>query len=270
MLMADRKQLEFFLLRYVPNAVKDEFVNIGLLVREAGGGGFRQMRVTQDWSRVRCIDPEADVEVLNGLGLQLQRELETQGWEQVVKKLDDLFSNVVQVSAMKACVAEDSAKEADALVNLYLEGPRRAARSAVSGRQVILKGMEEAFENAGVMGFLQRGISLAAYTGRAGDPQKFDFAYGFGNEVRFLQAVSLKTSVERALMLGYGFPAMAREVEAAHGAQVKLTAVVEDGLDRRQAEIGFVLGLMEENQIRVAAVGEMPRIAAEVRVELGV
>ena len=38
--MAELKQLEFFLLRYVPDAVKEEFVNIGLLMREVGEGGI--------------------------------------------------------------------------------------------------------------------------------------------------------------------------------------------------------------------------------------
>ena len=34
--MSERRQLEFFLLRYVPNAVRQEFVNIGVLMVEAG------------------------------------------------------------------------------------------------------------------------------------------------------------------------------------------------------------------------------------------
>ena len=32
----DRMQCEFFLVRYVPDAVKNEFVNIGVVLREAG------------------------------------------------------------------------------------------------------------------------------------------------------------------------------------------------------------------------------------------
>ena len=34
--MTERIQCEFFLLRYVPDAVKNEFVNIGVMLREAG------------------------------------------------------------------------------------------------------------------------------------------------------------------------------------------------------------------------------------------
>ena len=170
--MAELKQLEFFVLRYVPDAVKGEFVNIGLLMREPDGE-FSAVRITEDWSRVRCIDPEADLEVLTGMGMQLQRELaEAQDWNLLVRKLEDLFSNVIQVSPVKACLAEDAGKEAEVLTRLYLQSARRAGKAAVSGRQLILKGMESAFESAGVLKLLQRGIAVAEYTGKKGDPLK--------------------------------------------------------------------------------------------------
>ena len=66
--MPDLRKCEFFLLRYVPDAVKDEFVNIGVLVLDAEGANgvnsepFAQVRFTDDWSRVRCIDPTVDIE----------------------------------------------------------------------------------------------------------------------------------------------------------------------------------------------------------------
>ena len=59
--------------------------------------------MTDDWSRVRCVDPEADLEVLTGLGVQLRRELQdAQGWDGLLRKVQDLFSNQVQASAVKA------------------------------------------------------------------------------------------------------------------------------------------------------------------------
>ena len=67
--MSERRQLEFFLLRYVPDAVKDEFINIGLVAIEAekSGDKFGEVRFTKDWRRVRCLDPQADVEMLAAL-----------------------------------------------------------------------------------------------------------------------------------------------------------------------------------------------------------
>ena len=49
-----------------------------------------------------------------------------------------------------------------------------------------------------------------------------------------------------------------------------LTAVIDDDLDRNKAEIGFALGMMQENGIRVSEVSEMPAIAAVARRELRV
>ena len=57
--MADFKQCEFFLLRYVPDVVKGEFVNLGVVLLEEGDDGFTGVRFPRDWRRVRGLDPEA-------------------------------------------------------------------------------------------------------------------------------------------------------------------------------------------------------------------
>ena len=75
-MMGRKKQLEFFLLRYVPDAVKDEFVNIGVVMVEAGAGTagkrFADVRFTQDRRRVRCLDPQADEEMLEVLEREIR------------------------------------------------------------------------------------------------------------------------------------------------------------------------------------------------------
>jgi len=77
--MGDRRQLEFFLLRYMPDAVKNEFVNIGLVMVEPGanGAGFADVRFTRDWRRVRCLDPQADVDMLAALEREIRGQLAT-------------------------------------------------------------------------------------------------------------------------------------------------------------------------------------------------
>ena len=108
--MADLRKCEFFLLRYVPDAVKDEFVNIGVLMLDAdganglGGEPFAQVRFTDDWSRVRCIDPAADIEVLEGFGEAVRAELARghEGRESLLKRLNDSFSNLIQIAPPKA------------------------------------------------------------------------------------------------------------------------------------------------------------------------
>ena len=122
--MADRRQLEFFLLRYVPDAVKDEFVNIGVVMIEAGtiGAGFADVRFTRDWRRVRCLDPDADVEMLAALEREIRGQLATTHDRDVLlRRLEDSFSNVIQLSPAKGCLAEDPVAEMETMASIYLE-----------------------------------------------------------------------------------------------------------------------------------------------------
>ena len=62
-----RRTCEFQLLRYVPDAVRNEYVHIGVILREQAGKGASGreptssepvlVRFTRDWRRVRCLDP---------------------------------------------------------------------------------------------------------------------------------------------------------------------------------------------------------------------
>ena len=59
--MRERQRCEFSLIRYVPDVVKGEFANIGVILREEGGRAA--VRFTRDWSRVRCMDADADTDL---------------------------------------------------------------------------------------------------------------------------------------------------------------------------------------------------------------
>src|ERR1035438_4240191 len=107
--MADYKQCEFYLLRYVPDAVKQEFVNVGVAVLEEGEGGFTDVRFTRDWRRVRCLDPEVDVELLESYESELRRLLQSRAAEAInyrgpmsrrewlLNLLQDGLSNALQI-----------------------------------------------------------------------------------------------------------------------------------------------------------------------------
>ena len=78
--MRDLVRCEFQVIRYVPDAVKGEFTNIGVLLREAGGGETA-VRLTRSWSRVRCLDAEVDVAMLEALESELGRRVNESGTE---------------------------------------------------------------------------------------------------------------------------------------------------------------------------------------------
>jgi hypothetical protein len=265
--LADKRQLEFFVLRYVPDAVKDEFVNIGLVMVEAGAaGGFAEVRFTRDWRRVRCLDSQADIEVLAALEREIRGELATtQDREVLLRRLKESFSNVIQLSPVKGCLADDPVQEIEGMASMYLETTKVGGKREASGRQRILGKMRDAFEQAGV-GKMVLPVPVAPYT-KPGDPFQFDFGYRVGGEIKLFQAVSLKATVDAAITLAARYPRIAPVMSKVAGLPV-LTAVIDDDLDRGQESVQFALSMMEDEKIRIAVAAQMPMIAEVVRREL--
>ena len=187
-LVADRVPCEFFLIRYVPDVVKGEFANIGVVLREAtapgGGGAASVVRFTRDWARVRCLDADADVGLLEALegeiGNRLRSGVSARDPKAVMEVLEDSLSNSVQMSPVGACLAENVATEIELLMKMYVEPLKAPARARVrSGRGAIAASMRTEFERAGVWGMMRKRISASMYT-QAGDPMKIDCGYRAG------------------------------------------------------------------------------------------
>src|SRR5450631_311648 len=280
--MAELKQCEVYLLRYVPDAVKDEFVNLGVVLLETGEGAdlFTDVRFTRDWRRLRCLDPEADVELLESFEEEIRRMLQSRAAEVInyrepmsrrewlLRLLEDGLSNTLQITPGKAVLTESPVKELGELAQTYLESASHARR-AQSGRRVIYGAVREAFEGVGVWGLGRRDIALANY-GSKGDPLKIDFGYRPNGVIKMFQAVSLETDVDAAKVLAFSYPALREGLRRAENAGSELTAVVEDGLNRDDDAIGFALATLAQSEIHVAAVSEMPAYAERARVEMRV
>jgi hypothetical protein len=214
---------------------------------------------------VRCLDPQADVEMLEAMEREIRGQL-MGDQATLLQRLEDSFSNVIQLSPANGCLAEDPAQEIETMAEMYLEAPTIAATRTLSGRQKILATMREAWEQAGVAKFVAP-VPVAPYT-KAGDPFAFDFGYNTGKEIKLFHAVSMRASVDAAVTLAARYPKIAPVMTQVTGASAVLTAVVEAELDRARAEVGFALEMMEESRIRVASTTEMAGIAEMARVEL--
>ena len=195
---------------------------------------------------------------------------------EVLKRVGDSWSNVIQFDRLEGSLTESPVKELERLSSLYLETPAGSETREVSGRQRILSVMQDELEKAGVLPLMFRDVAMSEYT-RPGDPLKLDFGYRAGGSralpgkevFKFLQAVSLKPRVDSAMMLAARFPQIAAIMKQKRQAQAWLTVVVDDDLDRIGHEVGFALDMMQENGITVVRAAEMPGIAQAVRLDLG-
>ena len=286
----NRVPCEFFLIRYVPDVVKGEFVNIGVVLRatEAGapGGAAAKVRFTRDWGRVRCVDADADVELLEALEQEIGERLAAgptiREPKALMEVLQDSLSNSLQISEPKATLAETVAAEMDLLMRMYVEPLKVAKVRSRSGRATIAGTMRTEFERAGVWGLMRKRIPAWTYT-QAGDPLRIDCGYrtaaaesAGGAMIRMFQAVSLASDAEMAKVLAYSAPQIRDGVARVEGTGLELTAVVEalqslgdpeetEAVDRYR----FAVDTMERQQIRVVTLGDLARVAVTARRELG-
>src|ERR1700721_1125583 len=101
--MAERKQCEFQLIRYVPDPVRNEFVNIGVLLR-ASAGEQSVLRFTRDWARVLCLDPDADTQMFEALEIEIGQGLRSQPPHHpkpIMALLEGSLSNGAQITKPK-------------------------------------------------------------------------------------------------------------------------------------------------------------------------
>jgi hypothetical protein len=283
--MRERIPCEFFLVRYVPDVVKGEFVNIGVLLREASAEPGRApaalLRFTRDWSRVRCLDANADIGLLEGLEQEVARRLgagvSPQEPRSVLAVLEDSLSNCLQMTDARASLAENTTAELDQLMRMYVEPLAQAkAKGArrTTGRPAILAAMRSEFERAEVWALMNKRIAAERYT-RKGDPLRIDCGYRQARAVRLFQAISLESEVEAAKGLAYSAPLLREGVARVEGVELELTAVVEpihaigeDGSDAWE-RYRFGVETMEQREIRVVTMKDLARAAATARQELG-
>ena len=75
--MENNRQFEFPLIQYVPSAVGDSRMNIGVVLMDRGSATRTccYSHFFADWDRVGDFDPFADIDVLEALVNELQAQL---------------------------------------------------------------------------------------------------------------------------------------------------------------------------------------------------
>ncbi|HYU46359.1 MAG TPA: transcriptional repressor LexA [Terriglobales bacterium] len=118
--MAEKRQLELFLVRFLPHALRDDFVTVGLLLLESDGG-FAEVRFTRDWRMLQCVAPEVELEWFEMVESEIRKKLGSlRRREDLMQLMNERFGTMLDVAPMKAVLTEDPAKEMDMLTSMYL------------------------------------------------------------------------------------------------------------------------------------------------------
>src|SRR5208282_4675279 len=104
--MGEKRQLELYLLRFLPHALRDDFVTVGLLLVES--------------------------DVRGRLGSLRRRE-------DLMQLMNERFGTMIDVAPAKAVLTEDPAKEMEVLSSMYLVPIERGERAQQrTGRAAIV------------------------------------------------------------------------------------------------------------------------------------
>ena len=262
----EEQTLQFYLIRFMPNLVRGEFINIGVLLYDPERKSFLAPRFIEDFRRARRLHPWADIDVLSGLESQLEAESSSGDPEKFLKRLGEL-SNQLSVAEPAAVLTTDAEAELDRLFDTYVREPRYPTRLSVAverSRAWLRNQIRDALRNAGLWQRLDRRVPVAEFT-HAGDRFRFDFGYRRNGHRGFLHALVLDREVDRAKILAYTMERIATRVRAENGTAT-CTAVVEAPPESDTAQL--TARILAEQSIAIVPVGEMDAYARDLSAQL--
>jgi hypothetical protein len=142
------KECQFFVIRYFADPIRDEPINIGIILLSIGDDSEHdaKVRFTKNWRRVLCIDPRADVEMMSAWEEDIQKYLRSpvHGARRTpLESLEDDLSNMLRIDRFsspaatklvgsKPTLTNDFDGELERLMELYVEDRHPAASADCS------------------------------------------------------------------------------------------------------------------------------------------
>jgi hypothetical protein len=251
---------KFALLRYTPDLVKGEFVNLGVAILDHGGGflGSRTSGETE-MRRLRCLHPDADFDLLTATGAAWSNG--GMPWEQLESWRETLADSLT-VTDPKTVITADWHAEMDALYRRYVAAPPRPREERTANpRGELRQRLHDRLLIAGLLDRLQP-FPVDRFT-VPGDSFKIDYAYvpATNGRRKYLHAVTLDRAMPQAARLALVFERIRR---ASTGDQ--LTALYDDHTVRHGATP--IRGLLESSGIQVRPYGEIDSLVKEIRRDL--
>jgi hypothetical protein len=210
---AGEQACAYRILRYTPNLVRDEWVNIGVLVFDPASGErrLRLIEEQEEFSRVRRLHPQADEFLLRGLRDDLEDRFQSAGagngaslgWQQLLAKWDDTLSNAIQLAPQKGTLTGDLDAELERLYADHVAPQRAPGRVGAPGSRATLRSYcSQVFKQARLWDRLQKSVRAEEFT-FPGDPMRLDYSYRRNGTQGFVQTLSVSRAPGDAKLLAY-------------------------------------------------------------------
>lgn len=255
---------EYVLIRMAPDPVRQEQLNLGVALYQAGTGGFAGVRCNRDYRRALCLFPQFDPADLTGIEAELQAKLADSAQRDYFLALaEETFSHALQVTTPTRVLTHDPAAELERLFETYAATPATAhSERPVGPRRQLLREMERHFQQAEVLHRLERGVRVGEWLGNP-DDFRVDFSYQPNGTRHLLQAVPLESDASAIKEYCFTVGRMRARMMALDAVGVTGTGEPGETSPRR-----YHRDLLLNAGIRVLEVGQMPAEAARIRAAL--
>jgi hypothetical protein len=254
----------YYVVRYQPHLIRDEWINIGVLLLDPATGQVRQrwLEESADFARLRHMHPALDEDLLMRLPGEFDRQfagnrIDAAG---LLEKFDQTLSNAVQFSLRKGVLTADPEAEVERIFHEQVEPLRESRRghAGIHSRSDLRAQAAEYFRSEKILRLMQRGVRVEEFTS-PGDPMRLDFSYRRNGTRGFVHAVALGRDPGQAKLLAFTAEAI-RE----HTKSSEFLAVTEREAAQGNRRDQFVSGLLRDNGITVLALPELRKWAHEV------
>ncbi len=243
--------LAYHVLRYVPDLVRNEWVNIGVLVFNPRTGE-RRLRLIEDqveYNRVRRLHPTVDETVLRALRDDLEDRLDPQtddgpaiSLQKILKKCDETLSNTLQIAPQKGVLADDLDAELERLYSDHVAVPRPHSRVGQPGSRAAIRAYcAQVFKQARIWDRIEKSVRVAEFT-FPGDPSRLDYSYHRNGTRGFVHTLSVTRAPQDAKSLSYNV----RHIAEKAGYHTEFTAVTDVALSRDNDRQRFVIDTLRE------------------------
>jgi len=269
--MKDQSQAcSYYLVRYVPHAEREEFLNLGLLLHSPEEQ-FLDCLITRDFRRVKRFHRQADLEFLRHLQSYFEQEIQQHedNLQGFLEGMQQSLSHVIQLAPARPVLTDEPQAQLPQLFE-RLVGKLPAEFPAADTRMRIKQRFVEALRRARVFDDkrFEKRIPAEPLT-HPGDPFHFDFGYrppwnaGKPNgHLKLLHALSLHRDHELAsvLALTMGYVRSNQPAE--------LTTIIEGWPAQRDKTAGHSYRILRDAAIAMRPLAEVDAFAELIRDEL--
>ena len=236
------------ILRYTPNLIRDEWVNVGVLLfdPQTGERRLRMIEEQDEYNRVRRLHPQADEVLLRALRDDLEERFQsassnggkgnTGNWQQLLAKWDETLSNALQLAPQKGVFARDLDAELERLYADHVAPQRAASRLGAPGSRAAMRSYcSQVFRQARLWNYLEKSVRAETFT-FPGDPMRLDYGYRRNGTRGFVQTLSVTRAPADAKLLAY----TAERVTAKASLKTEFAAVTDVALNPANDRHRFV------------------------------